>query len=191
MTSKKLERLAVLAVALGVLGGCSADKPAEVLVPVTDLVAAGGPGNGEGWNSVGSTETRPALSLYENGRPMLVLTCEGTSTRVHARGFEPKQAWPQPDMIIRFGTTSRTGSPDVRNIGNQVAYEVGFRIADDVLDAIHSSAPIEVDFNGQTRSALAIPGDQARRFAERCASLVPAGMRRNSRAPDRATNSDV
>lgn len=182
MTSR-LAQLAFLAVVLVVPGACSGDEPIGVLVPVTDMVAAGGPGNGEGWNSVGSTELRPALSLYEDGRPMLVLTCKGVSTEVQARGFEPKQAWPQPDLVIRFGITSRTASPDVRNIGNQVAYEIGFRIADDVLAAIQSNAPIVVEFDGQTRPAPPIPDDQAGRFVERCASLVPAGMRRNNRLP--------
>jgi hypothetical protein len=147
------------------------------------MVAAGGAGNGEGWNSVGSAEIRPALSLYEGGRPMLVLTCTGVRTEVQARGFEPKQAWPQPDLVIRFGATTRTGSPDLRNIGNQVAYEIGFRIADDVLDAIESNEPLVVEFNSQTRPAPPIPDEQARTFVERCASLVPAGMRQNNRLP--------
>ena len=176
----KVALSAVLTVVLPILGACSDDRPNELRVPVADMVAAS-PANGEGWNSAGSIDDRPALSLYEDGRPMLVLTCQGTGTTVHARGFEPKQAWPQPDMLIRFGTTSRTGSPDVRNVGDQVAYEINFRIADDILDAIRSGAPIIVEFNGQTRSALPIPDEQARVFAERCGSLVPAGMRQNNR----------
>lgn len=179
----KLAQMTFLSVVLLATGACSGDEPTGLLVPVTEMVAAGGPGNGEGWNSVGSTENRPALSLYEGGRPMLVLTCNGVSTKVQARGFEPKQAWPQPDLVIRFGTTTRTGSPDVRNIGNQVAFEIGFRIADDVLEAIQSNAPIVVEFNSQTRPATPIPDDQARTFVERCASLVPAGMRQNNRQP--------
>lgn len=180
----KAARLACLLPA-GVLlatAACAQQKPTEVLVPVTEMVAAGGPGNGEGWASVGSVGIRPALSLYQGGRPILVLTCRGFSTQVQVRGLEPKQAWPQPDMVIRFGQTLRTGSPDVRNIGDQVAYELDFRIADDVLEAIRSTAPIIVEFNDQTRSAAPIPGDEARVFAERCASLVPAGMRQSSRS---------
>lgn len=179
----KLAQMTFLSVVLLATGACSGDEPTGVLVPVTDMVAAGGAGNLEGWNSAGSTETRPALSLYEGGRPMLVLTCEGLGTEVQVRGFEPKQAWPQPDLVIRFGTTTRAGSPDVRNIGNQVAYEISFRIADDVLDAIQSNAPIVVEFNGQTRPSLPIPDDQARTFVERCAALVPARMRQNNRLP--------
>lgn len=179
----RLAQITFLSVVALAAGGCSDEEPTGVLVPANDMVAAGTPGNGDGWDSVGSTETRPALSLYDGGLPMLVLTCKGVITEVQARGFEPKQAWPQPDLVIRFGNTTRTGSPDVRNIGNQVAYEIGFPIADDVLDALQSSAPIVAEFNGESRPTLPIPDDQARTFVERCASLVPAGMRQSNRLP--------
>ena len=179
MVSKHI-RLAIIFMVLPILGSCSKEAPREIILPVTDFTATGGVGNGDGWQSVGSVASRPALSLYVSGRPLMVITCKVVSINLQVRGFEPKQAWPQPDMLVRFGTTLRNGSPDVRNIGNQVAYEIDFRIADDVLKEIRESTPIIVEFNGQTRSALPIPADQARVFAERCASLVPPGMRQSN-----------
>lgn len=168
---------------LTILAACAEQAPTAAAIPVMEMTLAGGPGNGEGWIALGSTPDRPALSLYEKGRPVLVLTCEGTQTQVQARGFEPKQAWPQPVMVIRFGDTSRSASPDVRNIGSQVAYELDFRIADDVTGAIRSAAPLVVDFNDQSRTLQPIPGDLAREFADRCEALVPAGMRQTGTRP--------
>ena len=165
--------------AFPILAACADQEPTRALVPVEELVAAGGPGSQDGWFSVGSVQERPALSLYADGRPMLVLTCSGIQTKVQARGFEPKQAWPQPDMVVRFGATSRSASPDVRNIGDQVAYELSFRISDDVMEAIRTGASIIVEFSGQSRTTQPIPEDQAGVFAERCESRVPAGMRRS------------
>ncbi len=106
------------------------------------------------------------------------MACQGTQTRVQVRGLQPQQAWPQPDLTLRFGTATRTVNPDVRNIGSQVAYEVQFSIADDVLDQLAAGAPISVDFNAQRRTFEPIPEEQRRSFAQACEALVPAGMRR-------------
>lgn len=157
----KHKHLALVFVTLPILGSCSKESAREVILPVTELTGGGGVGNGDGWQSVGLVGSRPALSLFANGQPLLVLTCQGVSMKFQARGFKPKQAWPQPDMRVRIGTTLRSGSPDVRNIGDQVAYEIDFRIADDVLNEIRENALIVVEFYGQTQSALPIPEDQA------------------------------
>lgn len=200
MTHAKLFACVSLAVAASLLLACSGVEPAgavgpdagEVspggsparrLMPVADIVSAGGQGNGEGWTPVGSVAERPALSLYENRRPVLVLTCEGVQTAMQVRGLDPEQAWPQPPLTVRFGTAARTKVPDVRNIGEQVAYDIRFPIADDVLEQIGANGPMAVEFNGQSRTFLPFSDDQGRVFAEACAALVPAGMRRVARAP--------
>lgn len=174
-------RLAIIGV-VGLLSACSDTASRESPAIDAEVTTNVGLGTGGGWDSVGSIEARPALSLYESGRPTVVLTCEGTSTRVQVRGFEPKQAWPQPELIIRFGGTTRAETPDVRNIGDQVAYEIEFQIADDVLEPIRSGAPLRVEFDSQTRSVDPIPQNQAAVFAERCGALVPAQMRQNNRS---------
>lgn len=145
--------------------------------PSDDIVQAGGRVASSAWTAVGSNQTRPALSYYEADRPAMVLTCEDTSINVQVRGFTPKQAWPQPEMMIRLGYVTRAASPDVRNIGAQVAYEFQFGIADEVLQQIAVSAPITVDFNGETRTFPSPPDDLGRSFTDRCAALVPPGMR--------------
>jgi len=91
------------------------------------------------------------------------------------------QAWPQPDLTVRFGSATRVMSPDVRNLGKQVAYEMQFWIVDDVLDQIAAGAPIRVDFNAQSRTFHPVPRGQSRLFADRCRALVPAGMRQATR----------
>ncbi len=198
MTHAKLSACVSLVVAAGLLLACSGTEPAAAvgpdagevspgglparrLLPVADMVSAGGPGNGEGWTPVGSVTDRPALSLYENRHPIMVLTCEGVQTAVQVRGLQPKQAWPQPPLTVQFGTATRTKVPDVRNIGEQVAYDIKFPIADDVLEQIGANAPITVAFNGQSRTFPPFPDDRGREFAEGCAALVPAGMRRAAR----------
>lgn len=178
MTRTTLQPVAMLmASCLPVLTACAEQAPTAAAVPVAEMSVAGGPSNGDGWIALGSTHERPALSLYENRRPVLVLTCDGIQTRVQTRGFEPKQAWPQPVMVIRFGDASRSASPDVRNIGSQVAYEVDFPIADDVIGAIRNAAPLVVDFNDQSKALKPIPANLAGEFTDRCEALVPAGMR--------------
>lgn len=149
----------------------------QVQMPVNDIVQASGHVASTEWTAVGSNRTRPALSYYEAGRPAMVLTCERVSTNVQVRGFTPKQAWPQPELVIRFGDVMRSASPDVRNIGTQVAYEFDFSIADDVLRQIAVSSPITVDFNGETRTFPSPPDDLRRNFTDGCAALVPSGMR--------------
>lgn len=190
MTRTAFQSIAVLLVsALPWLAACAEQAeqvdqaPTAPVIPVTDMTAASGPGNGDGWIALGSTPGRPALSLYEDRRPVLVLTCEGMQMHVQARGFEPRQAWPQPVMVVRFGDASRSAAPDVRNIGTQIAYELEFRIADDVTGAIRKSAPVIVDFNDQSRTLRPIPEDQARGFADRCDALVPAGLRQAGTGP--------
>ena len=153
------------------------DDDHQVQMPVNDIVQAGGRVAATAWTAVGSNRTRPALSYYEAGRPAMVLTCEGNSTNVQVRGFTPKQAWPQPEMMIRLGDVTRSASPDVRNIGTQVAYEFHFGIADEVLQQIAVSAPITVDFNGETRTFPSPPDDLRRSFTDGCVALVPPGMR--------------
>lgn len=168
----------------GLLTGAPRSEPekygpyaGQVQMPVDDIVQAGGVGVPTAWTAVGSSRMRPALSYYEDGGPMMVLTCQGVTTNVRVRGFAPKQAWPQPDMTIRLGAITRLASPDVRNIGTQVAYEFGFAIADEVLQQIGAAAPIHVDFDGQRRAFPSPPEELRRSFAQGCAGLVPAGMR--------------
>lgn len=168
----------LLASGLPILAACADPSPNTVAVPVRDMTTARGPGNGDGWIALGSTPDRPALSLYGKQRPIMVLTCEGTQTQVQVRGLVPMQAWPQPDMVVRFGDVSRRASPDLRNIGEQVAYELSFRISDDVIGAIRKAEPISVAFNDQSQTLQPVPGDKAREFADRCEAMVPAGMRR-------------
>lgn len=153
------------------------DNAPQVRMPVKDIVQAGEGVALTTWTAVGSNRTRPALSYFEVGRPAMVLTCEGVSISVQVRGFTPKQAWPQPEMMIRLGGVTRSASPDVRNIGTQVAYEFHFGIADEVLQQIAVSAPITVDFNGETRTFPSPPDDLRRSFIDECAALVPPGMR--------------
>ena len=130
-----------------------------------------------GWDAAGSTDARPALTYWGDNRPTLVLTCRGISTAVQVRGLEPKQAWPQPPLEIRFGDTARSKVPDVRNIGAQVAFETSFAIADAVLDRISDGSAIVVSFNSQSATFPAPPAEDRRLFSQRCARLVPAGMR--------------
>jgi hypothetical protein len=166
-----------LSVTLGLSGCEQADHPTSLAADPTVGVS----GSRDGWTPVGSAATRPALSLYQQGAPVLVLTCKGVSTEVQVRGLEPKQAWPQPDLTLSFGSATRTRSPDVRNVGDQVAYEIAFALADDVLDQIAAGAPLSVEFNGQRRDFTTIPETERVRFAEGCKDLVPAGMRQAPR----------
>ena len=162
------------------------DATRRIQMPVQDIVQMGGPGGPVAWTAVGSSRARPALSYYEGGRPMMVLTCQDVSTHVQVRGFTPKQAWPQQEMMIRLGEVTRSASPDVRNIGTQVAYEFRFGIADDVLRQLAVSAPIAVDFDGQSRTFPSPPDDLRRGFAEGCAGLVPPGMSASNAARPKA-----
>ncbi len=160
--------------------GCS-QKPPEavrpsVILPVDTLTHASRD-IARGWDTAGSTDARPALTYWGDNRPTLVLTCRGISTMVQVRGLEPKQAWPQPPLEIRFGDTVRSKVPDVRNIGDQVAFETSFGIADAVLDRISDGSAIVVSFNNQSATFPAPPAEDRRLFSQRCASLVPAGMR--------------
>ena len=159
----------------------AAATPPAIAFPVFDITGAGGAGNTEGWNAVGSTSDRPALTFYENARPALILACNGTQMKVQVRGFTPKQAWPQPELTIRTGAALRAETPDVRNIGDQVAYEVGFAIADEVLALMSGGGPVAIEFNNQNRTFANIPAVQAKEFTDRCASLVPSGMRSANR----------
>ncbi|WP_374390375.1 hypothetical protein [Brevundimonas sp.] len=118
------------------------------------------------------------MSLYEFRRPSMIMVCEGMSLRVQVRDFEPKQAWPQPELSIAFGAVERSAVPDVRNIGEQVAYEISFRIADDVLDQISAGSPIEARFNDQSKAFLATPKAEAQAFSSGCAALLPPPLRR-------------
>lgn len=149
-----------------------------VQMPVRDIVHIEGP---EGWSAIGSFPHRPALSLYEHQRPVVVLTCQDTSIHVQIRGLAPAQAWPQPEMTLQFGQARRSATPDVRNIGDQVAYEMRFPIADQVLEPISQGLPMSVSFNGQTRTYPTLSEDLVPGFAAQCATLVPEGMRRARR----------
>ena len=174
------DKLIPLIAAVGLLGACSEEprQTAPVVVPVADMVGGSGPTE-TGWTPIGTTASRPALSLYEYRRPTLVITCEGMSIHVQVRGFEPKQAWPQPELRLTFGAAVRAAVPDVRNIGEQVAYETSFRIADDVLSEISAGAEISADFSEQTKTFLAVPDELGRAFASGCSELLPAPLRRS------------
>lgn len=176
-----IDKLIALISAVGLLAACSEEPiqtPAvSAPMPVRDMIVGNGPTE-TGWTPIGATASRPALSLYELRRPTMVITCEGMMIQVQVRGFEPKQAWPQPELRVMFGSAVRTAVPDVRNIGEQVAYETKFRIADDVLSEISAGAPISADFGEQTKTFLAMPGDLANAFASGCTALLPAALRR-------------
>lgn len=160
--------------------GCR-EKPPEpvrsaVILPVETLTHTSR-NIASSWDTAGSTDARPTLIYWADSRPTLILTCQYISTHVQVRGLEPEQAWPQPTLEIRFGDTVRSKVPDVRNIGNQVAFETSFGIADAVLDRISEGSAIVVSFNNQTATFPVPPAEDRRLFSQRCARLVPAGMR--------------
>lgn len=173
-------RFSVVFATMMLASGCS-EKPPEpvqssVILPVETLTQASR-NVASGWDTAGSTDARPALTYWGDSRPTLVLTCRGITTAVQVRGLEPEQAWPQPALEIRFGDTVRSKVPDVRNIGTQVAFETSFAIADAVLDRISDGSTIVVSFNNQSATFPAPPAEDRRLFSQRCARLVPAGMR--------------
>ncbi|MDB5420100.1 MAG: hypothetical protein JWR59_47 [Brevundimonas sp.] len=160
--------------------GCS-EKPPEpvqspVILPVETLTQASR-NIASSWDTAGSTDARPALVYWADNRPTLILTCRDISIHIQVRGLEPEQAWPQPTLEVRFGDTVRSKVPDVRNIGNQVAFETSFAIADAVLDRISEGSAIVVSFNNQSATFPAPSAEDRRLFSQRCAHLVPAGMR--------------
>lgn len=133
------------------------------------------------WAAYG-LDTRPSLVYSvpdgsDRSSPVLILTCNGTSTDVHVRAFEPRQVWPQPDVEIRLGDASRAGRPDVLTIGERAAFEISFAISDDVLDAVRDQRSIQMTFDGERRDFPAAPQSLAADFARKCGALVHPGMR--------------
>jgi hypothetical protein len=80
------------------------------------LLSMAGPPDGppSGWDTAGMTRERPALSYSEDGRPRLVMTCQGTATSLQVRGFMAAQSWPQPILTIKFGAAERSARPICR-----------------------------------------------------------------------------
>lgn len=130
-----------------------------------------------GWDSAGMTATRPALSYHEEGRPRLVMTCKGTQTELQIRGFTAAQKWPQPALIVKFGTVERSANPDLTMIADQTAFSFNFPISDRVLAALRNGETISATYQGQTRNFPAISAAHRSEFADKCAALVPPGMR--------------
>jgi hypothetical protein len=138
---------------------------------------SGGDHSATGWTTTGSIPSRPALVHLDTGQPTLVLTCQQVSTTVQVRGLQPEQAWPQSSLSLAFGDIERSYVPDVRNVGDQIAFEGSFQISDEVLAAISNREPIRVRFSGQELDYPGVPVGLSKEFSDGCAALVPPGMR--------------
>lgn len=132
-----------------------------------------------GWEFAGVTASRPALSYYEKGRPRLVMTCSDFQTSVQVRGFDAAQQWPQPTLSIKFHAVERAATPNLAMIGDQTAFTINFPISDSVLASLRDGAAITASYRGQTHSFPLIPKAYRTDFVEKCAALVPAGMRKS------------
>ena len=131
-----------------------------------------------GWSTVGTMANRAAMSYFEHGRPRLIMTCSGTQTIVQVRGFEAAQQWPQPVMSVKFGDIERAERPNLTLLGDQTAFGFDFPISDSVLTKIRSGALIEASYRGKIRRFPIAPAAYRREFADRCAALIPMGMRK-------------
>ncbi|WP_129794222.1 hypothetical protein [Sphingosinicella sp. CPCC 101087] len=131
------------------------------------------------WGTAGMTESRPAISYHEQGRPRLVMTCEGTQTNIQIRGFDAAQQWPQPTLSVRLGTVERADDPDLRMIGDQTAFSFAFPISDSFLDAFKDGSAITATYEEQTSSFPVAPPALREEFADKCKALVLPEMRNN------------
>jgi hypothetical protein len=177
-------RLAMYLILATTTVACTDPAPQEVQTglqsPVFEMTQLStGDHSVTGWTAIGSLKSRPALIHIETGQPTLILTCERTSTTTQIRGFVPMQAWPQPSVRLSFGDVGRSFVPDVRNIGDQVAFESSFPISDDVLEAVAAGKPVRASFSGETMEFPPPPAALRRDFSEKCAALVPPGMRKS------------
>ena len=51
-----------------------------------------------GWETTGMTANNPAILYFEHGRPLFVMTCSGSQTKVQIRGYNAAQQWPSANV---------------------------------------------------------------------------------------------